>query len=96
MGRALRTMLADTPLVKNLQNPRYMDILLDGKPTLEALFAKIDTQPDQYQPTMDQLHEPLPLRRFAKIIRLKELPDMVAKLFRMGKFGTESNRVLAQ
>lgn len=94
MGRALRTMLADTPLVKNLRNPRYMDILLDGKPTLEALFAQIDTQPGQYQPTMDQLHERSPLRRFAKIIRLKELPEMVAKLFKMGKSGTESNRVL--
>ena len=35
-------MLADTPLAKNLQNESYMKILLDGKPTLEALFADID------------------------------------------------------
>jgi hypothetical protein len=41
-GRTLRTMLADTPLVNNLQNPGYLKILLDGQPTLEALFAQIE------------------------------------------------------
>ena len=43
LGTTLRTMLADTPLVHNLQNPEYLKILLDGQPTLEALFAQIDT-----------------------------------------------------
>jgi len=42
LGRTLRTMLADTTLVHNLQNPEYLKILLDGQPTLEALFAQID------------------------------------------------------
>jgi len=42
LGRTLRAMLADTPLVKNLQNPEYLKILLDGQPTLEALFSQID------------------------------------------------------
>ena len=41
MHRALQTMLADTPLVKNLDNPDYMNILLDGKEDLEELFAEI-------------------------------------------------------
>jgi hypothetical protein len=35
-------MLADTPLVKNLQNPEYLKILLGTHPNLEALFAAID------------------------------------------------------
>jgi hypothetical protein len=42
LGRTLRTLLADTPLVKNLQNPEYVKILLNGQPTLETLFAQID------------------------------------------------------
>jgi hypothetical protein len=42
LGRTLRTMLADTPLVKNLQNPQYLKILLNGQPNLEALFAQIE------------------------------------------------------
>lgn len=39
MHRALQTMLADTPLVKNLDSPDYMRILLDEKENLEELFA---------------------------------------------------------
>ena len=42
LERTLRTMLADTTLVHNLQNPEYLKILLDGQPTLAALFAQID------------------------------------------------------
>ena len=44
MSRALRSILADTPLVKNLENREYMDILLDGKSSLEELFADIDSK----------------------------------------------------
>lgn len=40
MHGALQAMLADTPLVKNLDNPDYMEILLDGKESLEKLFAE--------------------------------------------------------
>jgi len=42
LGRSLRTMLPDTPLVRNLQNPEYLNLLLDGQPSLAALFAQID------------------------------------------------------
>jgi hypothetical protein len=42
MGRYLQTMLADTPLIKNLDNPKYLPILLNGKKNLEELFAHID------------------------------------------------------
>ena len=41
-SRVLRTMLAETPLVRNLDNPAYLKILLNGHATLEALFAQID------------------------------------------------------
>ncbi len=45
MCRTLQTMLADTPLVKNLDNPAYMEVLLDGKKSLEELFAGLTTTP---------------------------------------------------
>jgi len=35
-------MFADTPLVKNLENPVYMKIMLAGKKSLEEKFAEID------------------------------------------------------
>lgn len=45
MRRSLQAMLADTPLVKNLDNPDYMKILLNGKASLEELFAEMDGIP---------------------------------------------------
>ena len=44
LSRTLVAMLADTPLVRNLDNPDYMRILLNGKATLAARFADIDIQ----------------------------------------------------
>jgi hypothetical protein len=41
-GRMLRTILAETPLVKNLQNPTYLTVLLNGKSSLEEVFAEIE------------------------------------------------------
>jgi hypothetical protein len=41
-GRMLRTILAETPLVRNLQNSHYLTILLNGKDSLEEVFADID------------------------------------------------------
>jgi hypothetical protein len=35
-------MLAQTPLIKNLENPQYMEIILNGKVTLAERFAEID------------------------------------------------------
>jgi hypothetical protein len=41
MCKKLQSMIADTPLVKNLDNPEYMDIILNGKNSLEETFAEI-------------------------------------------------------
>ena len=35
-SRMLRTILAETPLVQNLKNPHYMNILLDGTTSIES------------------------------------------------------------
>jgi hypothetical protein len=64
LGRTLRTMLPDTTLVHNLQNPKYLNILLDGHPTLEALFAQIDpatvrTEIENAQQNPEKLHRSL-------------------------------------
>ena len=42
LSRTLAAMLADTPLVKNLENPDYMTIVLKGKANLAERFADID------------------------------------------------------
>ena len=41
-GRMLRTILAETPLIQNVQNPHYTTILLNGKSSIEEVFAEIE------------------------------------------------------
>jgi len=42
MSKLLKSLLAETPLVQNLKNAEYMEIILNGCPSLEERFAKID------------------------------------------------------
>ena len=42
MSKLLKSLLAETPLVQNLKNAEYMEIILNGCPNLEERFAKID------------------------------------------------------
>jgi hypothetical protein len=63
LGKTLRTMLANTPLVKNLQNAEYMNILLHGKSNLEEVFAEIDSTEVRNEMKKSQDHvEKIPAR----------------------------------
>ena len=74
MHRALKTMLADTPLVKNLDNPEYMALLLDGKASLEELFAQMG--PTLFAAEVEsQADTGRILPGFRKIIKLPTLPE---------------------
>ncbi|GAB6194664.1 hypothetical protein JCM39068_44230 [Desulfocastanea catecholica] len=81
MHRVLQTMLADTPLVKNLDNPAYMEILLDGKENLVELFAELGPSEltnaaAESHPETDRL-----LPGFRALINHPTLPKEVAQLF---------------
>ena len=79
MHRALKTMLTDTPLVKNLDNPEYMAILLEGKANLEELFAQMGQT--LFAPQLQsQADTGRILPGFRKIINLKALPEHVVRL----------------
>jgi len=76
-SRLLRSMLAETPLVRNLQNPSYMKILLNGKASLEEVFAEIeiDTLREEFRKAQDS-PEKIP----AKLKPLIAIPDFPEKL----------------
>ena len=42
VGRTIQGMIPNTPLVKNLDNEEYINIMLNGKKTLAELFPEID------------------------------------------------------
>ena len=79
MQRILKNMLVDTPLVKNLDNPDYMRVLLNGKADLDELFGKMDpiflSSEIELQSGVDRV-----LPGFRKIIRLPALPDYFMRL----------------
>ena len=86
----LQTMLADTPLVKNLDNDEFMKILLDGKANLEELFADLEltaTTRSTDQPVgVDRL-----LPGFRRLITQQTLPEQVAQLLSKNKIMAKSN-----
>jgi len=84
MSKALQAMLADTPLVKNLQNESYVNILLDGKPGLEARFAEIDMESVRKQLNDSRKSlEKIPVT-IKKMITKPGFPQIIAGLFRAG------------
>jgi hypothetical protein len=78
--RMLQTILAETPLVKNLNNPAYLTILLNAKPSLEAVFAEtdIDTFREAFREAQDA-PEKIP----AKLKPIISMPDFPEKLVNM-------------
>jgi len=79
-SRMLRTMLAETPLVKNLQNPDYMSILLKGKTDLAEVFVDIEIKTLREEFRKAQLN---PERISPKIKRLIAMPNYPEKLMKM-------------
>ena len=76
----LRTILAETPLVKNMENPACMKILLNGKASLEAVFAEIDV--DTFRAAFKEARN-LPEKIPAKLKSLAKMSDFPEKLVKL-------------
>ena len=93
MRREFRSMLADTPLIRNLENPEYMKILLDGKENLEELFAQLGESAikDMEKSQVENSHI---LPGYATLAKLKELPEKIVSFLAHVKKEEISNRIL--
>ena len=80
LNKTLRSMLADTPLVKNLDNPEYLEIILDGSNTLEDRFEKIDSRMVIEKLKAEQKKYGKISPEMKKIIRRPDLPRRLALL----------------
>ena len=79
-SRMLRSILAETPLVRNLQNPHYLKLLLNGQPSLENVFAAIDI--DTVRQALREAQDD-PEKIPAKLQPVIALPDFPAKFVTM-------------
>lgn len=76
MAKTLKAMNANMPLVKNLENQQYMNILLDDKKSLEELFSSIDFE--EVNKEMD-----------AAAITNEKVPSKVKEIIKSSKFPKE-------
>lgn len=81
MSRKLRAMLADTPLVKNLGNEDYLNILLNGKATLEELFSEIDVKTLRKELSKSQDESEIIPAKIQSLIKKPNLPQIITDLF---------------
>ena len=81
LNKFLKTILSDTPLVKNLDNDEYLSIILDGCSTLEERFEKIDSnlvikELKKAKKKSEKLHPEL-----KKMIKHPEFPQKIRLMF---------------
>ncbi len=79
LNKTIKAMLADTPLVKNLSNPEYMNIILDGNETLEERFALIDEKLVREELKKNNSKNNKIPARLKKLLRIPDLPLKINK-----------------
>jgi len=82
ISRFLQSMIAETPLVRNLDNPAYLKVLLNGHANLEDCFAHIDI--DVVRQEMDATQQSLERvpRKIRELIAVPAFPEVLSRLFR--------------
>lgn len=75
LSKTLKAILSDTPLVKNLENPEYLKIVLDGAATLEERFSQIDARLVQQELSRQTTHAERVPRKIKPLVKLPDLPD---------------------
>jgi len=78
LGRTARAMIAETPMMKNLQCPEFVSIILNGQPTLAARFAQLDIKCIQERIRRSQNEEKLPTG-LKKILRNSDFHKIFMK-----------------
>ncbi len=81
LNKRLKTMLTDTPLIKNLDNTGYVEAILDGHDTLEERFAKIDSNQIIEKLKGEEKSHGKISPEFKKIIQRPDLPEELNALF---------------
>ncbi len=80
MSNTLKTMLADTTLVRNLKNQEYLNIILNGKATLEERFAEIDAKIVREELKKSQEDSEKVPPKIKRLVKNSQLPQILAQL----------------
>ena len=81
LSKVLKTALADTPLVQNLKNSEYMEIILNGCSSLAERFSQIDAHLVQKKMENAKNSKERILPTIKKLIRDFDLTTKISALF---------------
>ena len=81
INRFLQSMIADTPLVRNLENPRYLKVLLNGQAALEGRFAQVDIETVRKELQAAQISLEKVPSKIRQLTALSTFPDLICRLF---------------
>ena len=82
MSKTLRTMLTDTPLVRNLGNEHYMKAILNGAPDLQTRFAQIESAVVRKKLREDAVNPERIPATLKKVLRMPGLPSKIIRNLR--------------
>ncbi|MFQ5439805.1 MAG: hypothetical protein ACE5DK_13360, partial [Paracoccaceae bacterium] len=80
LDKTLTAMLADTPLVRNLDNPDYLHLLLQGQKHLAERFADIDIQLVRQQENESAARWQKYPKRMRALFKVPCLPEKIMKI----------------
>lgn len=80
LAKTLTGMIAETPLVRNLKHPDYVDILLKGKKSLATRFADIDIQQVRQEEKKNAERWRKYPKRMRKLFKIHHLPQKMIKI----------------
>jgi hypothetical protein len=81
LNKTLKAILADTPLVRNLENDEYYRIILNGCSTLAERFAHIDDKIVREQLKQARKNQEKISPEVKSIIKQADLPERMSALF---------------
>ena len=84
LTKTIKSMLPDTLLIKNLENPSYLKLLIDGDESLEERFSKISTTLVR-QKLENELNDDLKIiaPKFKKVIKENDFLKTVGTFVRI-------------
>lgn len=81
LNRMLKSILANTPLVQNLKNQEYLEIILNGCSSLEERFLQIDAHLVQQEMARNTQNKDKILPAIKKMIKDVKFTEKISKLF---------------
>jgi len=81
LSKVLKSMLADTPLVQNLKNSEYLEIILNGCSNLEERFSQIDTHLIQEEMEKAKNNSEKILPAVKKLMKDSDLTKKISAMF---------------